>query len=302
MKASVEKLHNLGINTVEISILESRNISEQVLNNTITDVIITDYPDTDLSEYEVLFIMIVMGYFDKFKDRVITDIKDEYAKVEELYTVKESTRLQDDLRWIINNNRDEILKSVSTVYDFNKKQILEKFGITFSGKIDVVSKELLAKKLMDDLQALVQDYNRTLSKMINSNINLTVDDLLKNLNKLKNDVPLINKEGKATTTLTSRIRAIARTTETLIKNQAILNTGLQLGLNEYNVVTMHDGRVCPRCLEIEAENPYTVDDGKLPPFHSFCRCIIQWITNNLTNNPKDIDRFFDIASGMWIGV
>jgi hypothetical protein len=39
-------------------------------------------------------------------------------------------------------------------------------------------------------------------------------------------------------------------------------------------ITMGDGRTCFICLDIEAENPYTIDSIQMPPVHGGCRCIV----------------------------
>ena len=244
-----------------------------------------------------------MGYFDNFAENVKRDyVVDGWKDIKEIYTVDQFNLLRQDLFNIIGYNPEELLKTISTIYDFNKKEMMDKFGITFSNKIDITSKELLARKLSEDLINLAHDYYRTFGQMINLNMNMTFEDLLKNLDKLKTDVPLVNKYGKSTKNFADRIRDIVRTNETVIKAQAIFNTGLQLGLSKYNIITARDSRVCLLCKEIEYNNPYEVTSGVLPAFHVDCRCIIEFINEKFTNNTFDIDKFYDIWTKVWIQV
>lgn len=39
-------------------------------------------------------------------------------------------------------------------------------------------------------------------------------------------------------------------------------------------ISVGDGRTCLTCLDIEAENPYTIDSIQMPPIHGGCRCIV----------------------------
>lgn len=304
MKVKVSSLHDLGIDTVDISIKESYKLTEVILNNAISDTLITDFSDDEVTEYEALIILIAMGYFDRFNTRIIEDFVAEDTKYKDISDIHTSESFNSINRTLINNvfsSSSELLQAVSTVYDFNKKQLLDKLGYAFSGKIDTFTKELLTKSLTDDLINLVQDYNRTLNKILNDNIGLSGDDLIKKLEELKN-TPLINRNGKSTKRLGYRIKDIARTMETLIKAQAVLNTGLQLGVNDYDIVTAGDSRVCPICIDIASNNPYNIDSCIVPPFHVQCRCQIKLILHDNVNEPVDIDKFYDIISKSWIQV
>ena len=68
---------------------------------------------------------------------------------------------------------------------------------------------------------------------------------------------------------------IARTEKTRLINQSKWNTFKQNGVEWVEIVTRRDARVCSYCLELEANNPYRIDQVLLPPFHPRCRCVIR---------------------------
>lgn len=302
MKASVKLLNNLGIDSVEISLMEQNRITTEILNNAYTDVLINKFNDKEVSEYEALLILLFMGYFDKFVEEIKKDyVEEKFEDIKDIHTTETQANLRNRLINLLNTNSDELLKNISTIYDYNKKELLDSFGITYSNKIDTVAKELLARKLNEDLINLAQDYFRTFGRKINENINLTLDDLLKNLENLEKDIPLVNKDGMSTKNLADRVRDIARTTETAVKAQAMINTALQLGIEGYNIRTT-GSNICPDCLEIEANNPYKIGSGIVPPFHNLCKCIVETLSDTFTGKTIDVDRFFDVWSKSWVNV
>jgi SPP1 gp7 family putative phage head morphogenesis protein len=50
------------------------------------------------------------------------------------------------------------------------------------------------------------------------------------------------------------------------------------GVRQYDVLTAGDTRVCPRCVQIEGDNPYPVSTQPLVPSHPLCRCAVAPVT------------------------
>lgn len=57
-------------------------------------------------------------------------------------------------------------------------------------------------------------------------------------------------------------------------NQGAVNLYSSEGVARYDVLTAGDARVCPRCQDIEANNPYPVAQQPLVPAHPRCRCAV----------------------------
>ena len=74
-------------------------------------------------------------------------------------------------------------------------------------------------------------------------------------------------------TAQQRAKMIARTEVNSVKNKARLQAYRDNGVQWVDIVTMGDSKVCQDCLNLEANNPYSIDeiDGILP-VHPQCRC------------------------------
>jgi hypothetical protein len=300
MKVDVEALYNLGIKEVKISNIESIRLSKEIFVNAINSNLVIDFNDNELSEFESVLILLIMGYFDripsKFEEEYITE---KWSKIEDIYKSNNFRHLSQGIIESIWFDDGSQSKNISTIYDFYKKQFLDSYNFSFYQNIDDISKELLIKSFQEDLINLANDYNRTLNKIINESIGLSAEEIMTKINKMK-DTPLINKNNKITHTLNSRVRNIARTTETTVKAQAILNTMLQLGAEEYDIVTAGDAGVCGTCRGIESNNPYNIGSGIVPAFHSHCRCIMKIRGEIEVSGPLTLTEFYDIRSKSFI--
>lgn len=70
-----------------------------------------------------------------------------------------------------------------------------------------------------------------------------------------------------------RAEMIAVTERSRAFNTGKLQTYMNYGVQLVDIVTMHDERVCQTCIEIENNNPYTLQDAEgLLPVHPRCRC------------------------------
>ena len=71
----------------------------------------------------------------------------------------------------------------------------------------------------------------------------------------------------------TRAEMIARTEEARAHNTGTLQAYANYGVDLVDVVTSHDKLVCDYCLNLEADNPFTIQEAmKLLPAHPCCRC------------------------------
>lgn len=85
------------------------------------------------------------------------------------------------------------------------------------------------------------------------------------------DVSAFNPIGKFTPQ--QRARMIATTERSRAYNTGKLQTYQNYGVQLVDIVTMHDSKVCQECIEIEQNNPYTIQEAQgLLPVHPHCRC------------------------------
>ena len=101
------------------------------------------------------------------------------------------------------------------------------------------------------------------------------------------------KTGKPyTRTLSPDVRArmIARTERARARNFGTLQSYANYGIEEFDVMTAGDSRVCNTCISIEEGNPYRLSDSRgYPPFHVNCRCGVAPHIGDvpLSNTPVD---------------
>lgn len=130
--------------------------------------------------------------------------------------------------------------------------------------------------------ASIKQYNYNVLTDLSKDVCVTLRDVLYdgineglNIDELTQSLLTNGLKGKGKFSAKTRAEMIARTEKTRVVNNAKWN-----GFNENNVewvdiVTMGDDRVCNICLELEANNPYRIDQVELPPFHPRCRCTIR---------------------------
>lgn len=71
----------------------------------------------------------------------------------------------------------------------------------------------------------------------------------------------------------TRAEMIARTEHARALNTGTLQAYANYGVEKVEIITSHDSLVCNTCLDLEANNPYTIIEAqKLLPAHPNCRC------------------------------
>ena len=88
-------------------------------------------------------------------------------------------------------------------------------------------------------------------------------------------------------TAQQRAKMIARTEVNSVKNKARLQAYKDNNIQWVDIITMGDGRVCQECLDLEANNPYPIDEiWDLLPVHPNCRCIYSPSNKNYNYNTE----------------
>ena len=92
-------------------------------------------------------------------------------------------------------------------------------------------------------------------------------------------------------TAQQRAKMIARTEVNSVKNKARLQAYKDNNIQWIDIVTMGDSKVCQDCLNLEANNPYNINEiNNLLPVHPNCRCIYA-ISNKNNNFNNEFDEF-----------
>ena len=134
-----------------------------------------------------------------------------------------------------------------------------------------------------DKEALyfLKNYNFELIKNLNKELedgirNVITESVLegkgyKETARLLLDLPLtpIN----ANITLRQRAEMIARTEHARAVNTGTMQAYSNMGVTEVNILTVGDSDVCLDCLDLEADNPHSLEEAmSVLPMHPNCRC------------------------------
>jgi SPP1 gp7 family putative phage head morphogenesis protein len=108
--------------------------------------------------------------------------------------------------------------------------------------------------------------------------------------------------GVSTLSPDMRARFIARTERARARNFGTLQSYANYGVEEYDVMTAGDSRVCNTCISIEEGNPYRLSDSRgYPPFHPNCRCGVAPhigdtpLSNTPVDFPVSVSEYVDIT-------
>ena len=89
--------------------------------------------------------------------------------------------------------------------------------------------------------------------------------------------------------LLKRCEMIARTEYSRSINTGTLQAYSNVGVTEVDIITTGLSNVCDDCLDLEANNPYTLQEAmRLLPLHPQCACSYQPIPNSMSNNDGEI--------------
>lgn len=92
----------------------------------------------------------------------------------------------------------------------------------------------------------------------------------------------------------TRAEMIARTEHARARNTGTLQAYADYGVTQVEIITAGDSIVCNYCLDLEADNPYTLQEAmKFLPAHPNCRCaygaIADTVQDGVVDNPVVVD-------------
>lgn len=121
---------------------------------------------------------------------------------------------------------------------------------------------------------LIKDLNKELHEGIQEVITRSVleGNGYKETARLLLEIPLTPLENSRIS-LRQRAEMIARTEHARAVNTGTLQAYSNMGVTEVNILTVGDSDVCDYCLDLEDNNPYSLEEAMiLLPAHPNCRC------------------------------
>lgn len=139
--------------------------------------------------------------------------------------------------------------------------------------------------LRDYTDDLFYDLNRELCVGVKETLHDSVENKSSNNDTKKNIMALLSVPILSVVTLNSRCEMIARTEHSRGVNTGTLQAYSNVGVTEANIITSGMINVCDDCLDLEANNPYTLNEAmRLLPFHPYCNCSYEPILNSVDDN------------------
>lgn len=199
------------------------------------------------------------------------------------------SKIEPELRRNMINNFDNVSELISANYGGANKLAYGSLNLNpIITSNDLVAIEILKRHTFDLVDNLITDINKNIKEVIWRGVKdkLDIDDIVNKLVK-------IGLEPTGRFTPITRAEMIAVTEISRIVNTAKLQCYKDNGITEVNIVTAHDSRVCPICLENERNNPYKFDEAiGMIPTHPRCRCVYEPVLNK-GQSREDIDSSID---------
>ena len=255
-------------------------IDERVLNNLLLkampqeyDVLLDGYGiDEDEEQYLFLILALLNGHIEVITDWLNSD---------------DGRKILDGVKELELNFFDKLEYEIRLkLHDSFTETVIPLLLSWYSLGNKLAYNELNLSPVFLDSDWLIFDslkqYNYNLLTDLSKDVCVTLRDVLYdgikdglNIGELTDLLLTNGLKGKGKFDAKTRAEMIARTEKTRLINQSKWNTFKQNGVEWVEIVTRRDARVCSYCLELEANNPYRIDQVLLPPFHPRCRCVIR---------------------------
>ena len=241
-------------------------------------------------DYYYLLLLILDGQIDEVKKWITSDeIKQILEDIEKLplnffddFKLKMRVYLQDKFKlWLLPLLLGYYEESNRLVYSlFNKDPILTDSDLLNFVEIRQYNYNLLTN-LCDDLDKNFKD--------------IILDGVIdgKSVDEIAHDLEVAGISPLNRHTAQQRAKMIARTEVNSVKQKAKLQAYKDNGVKWVNIITMGDEKVCQDCLNIEANNPYPIDEvWNIIPVHPNCRCSYAISKENYNENIEEYGGFF----------
>nr|DAL86245.1 MAG TPA: minor capsid protein [Caudoviricetes sp.] len=155
------------------------------------------------------------------------------------------------------------------------------------------SGKTFSRRLWGNISSLEQKLSNAIVKSVASG-----EGVIHALNTMRTDSEICDMFKLEESKYNKAIENLVRTEYAKFAQDGIEKSYLETGIEEYNVLTAKDERVCRICGGKASKNPYKLKDAVIgenrAPFHSRCRCTD---VPNLPKLGKDIDEEYDRLFG-----
>ena len=199
-----------------------------------------------------------------------------------------SDRLEEILQRSYASNANVLaqLLSVDLPNYLSQEELESYLNYPWSGKT-------FSRRLWGNISSLEQKLSNAIVKSVASG-----EGVIQALNTMRLDSEICDMFKLEESKYNKAIENLVRTEYAKFAQDGIEKSYLETGIEEYNVLTAKDERVCRICGGKASKNPYKLKDAVIgenrAPFHSRCRCTD---VPNLPKLGKDIDEEYDRLFG-----
>ena len=199
-----------------------------------------------------------------------------------------NSSLMDDLNILTDDNIVDSRKHIINFFSIGSVLGYQQLKRKDTGKYSEYNNRSL-QILTDYTDDLFYDVNHELTTGIKDTLYTGVTDKKSSVDLKTEMLTLMAMPILSVVNLDNRCEMIARTEHSRGVNTGTLQTYSNYHVTEANIITSGMSNVCDDCLELEANNPYTLQEAqKLLPFHPFCNCSYEPIISSVDND-SDIE-------------
>lgn len=299
MEMSVKSLYDSGMEYVPISDDKAPLILNQLMSHQMREDFILNSLDHGIENIlgTVEFQNLIKSIIDQ-QIIINIDLVKEASKLE-LLRIDFLDSINSDVDKLLQNNHENVANYTKQFYDIGKEKGFTQLQVKqFTSQVDTHALFNLTQNNFGLIKNVSEDVTRKIRKEVWDGVSRdeSVVQIAKRLENVGLE-PIENIKGRKYT-VEQRASMIARSESARAKNQGIITSYLQYGIESFNSVVVRTAGTCNDCLDIEAKGPYSIkkDSDKIPPHHTHCNCHPEPV-GEPNSEPKDPNSFPDLITG-----
>jgi hypothetical protein len=299
MEVSVKALYNSGLEYISVSDDKAPLILNHLMLHEMREDFILN--SLDPSVENILGMKEFQNLIKSILDQQIflnLDLVKEAGKLE-LLRVDFLDSISSDVDKLLQNNYDNVVDYTKQFYDIGKEKGFGQLQVKqFTSQADTHALFNLTQNNFGLIKNISDDVSRKIRKEVWEGVSRdeSVVQIAKRLENVGLE-PIETIKGRKYT-VEQRASMIARTESARCRNQGLVMSYLQYGVEYFNSVVVKTPGTCNDCLDIEDKGPYSIkkESDKIPPHHTRCNCHPE-PAEEPNKEPKDPESFPDLLSG-----
>ncbi|KZX16637.1 phage Mu protein F like protein [Methanobrevibacter cuticularis] len=299
MEVSVKALYDSGLKYVPVSDDKAPLILNHLMLHEMREDFILNSLDHNVENILGMkeFQNLIKSIFDQ-QILINIDLVKEAGKLE-LLRVDFLDSISSDVDKLLQNNYDNVTDYTKQFYNIGKEKGFSQLQVKqFTSQADTHALFNLTQNNFSLIKNISDDVKEEIRKQVWEGVSRD-ESVVQIAERIKNTrIEPIEKINGRNFTIDERASMIARTESARCRNQGLINSYLQYGVEYFNSVVVKTPGTCNDCLDIEAKGPYNIkkDKDKIPPHHPNCNCHPE-PAEEPNKDPKDPESFPDLVTG-----